>query len=114
MASNNINDDECFLQMRQNQNQEMVDYQFFNQKYSSTCNATISPKEATNTYGSYQAMPVDLLETESALTGRMTRVNKCNQTCPGGDIGKMHSDGVPPPELCPIISRVSTADFCNV
>ena len=106
MASNNINDDECCIQMRQNQNKEMVDYQFFDKKYSSSCNATIAPKEATNTYGNYQALPNGLLATESILTGRMTRINKCNQTCPGGDISKLTSDGIPPPELCPIISTV--------
>jgi len=114
MASNNINDDSCVIQQRQDVNNKMTNWQFFGPKYTSSCNANITPQEATNTYGTYHAMPVDLLETESALTGRMTRINKCNQKCPGGDISQLTTNGVPPPELCPIISRSTNTDYCNL
>jgi hypothetical protein len=113
MASNNINDDACCIKMRQNQNKNMVDYQFFAPKYSSSCSATVAPKDATNTYATYQTIPADLIAQESALTGRQTRLNKCNLRCPGGDMDSLKNQTETIPELCPIISKRTQNDFCN-
>ncbi len=114
MASTNINDDACCTKMRQDQNKNMVDYQFFGPKYSSSCNAAVPRQDATNTYANYQTLPPNLIKQESALTGRMTHLNKCNVRCPGGDLDSLENQTKSLPELCPIISKRVQSDFCNL
>ena len=113
MASNNINDDACCIKMKENQNKGMVDYHFFNPQHGASCNASVPKADATNTYATYQSLPADLLSQESALTGRMTRLNKCNVRCAGGDVNSLENKTETLPEFCPIISRRTQSDYCN-
>ena len=114
MASNNINDDACCIKMRQEQNKNMVDHQFFLPKFSSSCNASVPKEDAANMYANTRAIPPHLIGQESTLSGRGTHLNRCNVRCPGSDIKDMENKVKTVPELCPIISTRIQNDFCNL
>ena len=114
MASNNINNDACCIKMRQEQNKNMVDHQFFLPKFSSSCNASVPKEDAANMYATTRALPPHLIRQESTLRGTMTHLNRCNVRCPGGDLDSLENKTKTVPELCPIISTTIKSDFCNL
>ena len=111
MATNlRINQDSCAVKMRDMQNTEHADYQFFNVTQTS-CNTAIAEEDALNLYTDTRSVPMNLIDQESALKGLGVRSNKCGIVC-GGKGGDVQPQQTYHPEFCPIISTRATKSHC--
>lgn len=112
MATNlRITQDDCLVKQREMQNSEQVDYQFFQTETDESCNGTIDLKKSTNMYTVSKAVPVSLIDQESALKGLGSHKNKCGLTCQDVVVENQETYH---PELCPIISNhVASSECCT-